>query len=116
MASDRLDDELTEAQRNYLSHVSEARATLDLEALVLTRPDLADELRSFHAEYNRLERDLRALGAAEHSRSQSSRADVLAGTDTADLLDAFRAEREGSREYFRIETIARGGFAVVEKV
>src|SRR5437764_5614041 len=89
---------------NYLQQV-EAGAVPDREALLARHPDLAERLRSFFADWDRLDRqaaDLRLSADANHTTD--------ATVPTAELP---RVRYFG--DYELVEVIARGGMGVVYK-
>ena len=100
-SNDRLDQVLVE----YLRSV-EAGAPLDHEALVDKHPDLADDLRSFFANRDALERFARPL--AGQARFDEP---TLGPGESADLSRRLRY----FGEYELMEEIARGGMGVVYK-
>ncbi|MFO0983612.1 MAG: serine/threonine-protein kinase [Planctomycetota bacterium] len=102
---------ISEAERLYRSLGDHSPRSSDaVERLCAARPDLEHELRALHAEC------LRASAEVESARLAVPREDDQTTLVASDLIEPFRAPHAREREYFLIETIARGGFGIVEKV
>ena len=84
----------------YLQQV-EAGAVPDREALLTTHPDLADQLRDFFADYDRLDRQAAELR--------------LPNTPTSDGPSDSTPRVRYFGDYELLEVIARGGMGVVHK-
>src|SRR5262245_23998313 len=108
------DDGMSEAQRCFYQHLFEAEKTrqpVAIESLCAARPELADEIRLLHESYRLAQGLVKALESPPELEP-SPPSDVGSSFTLGDLLEPFR----GERAYFVISTIAKGGFAVVERV
>jgi hypothetical protein len=98
------DDPLDAVIADYLEQI-EAGGVPDREALLAAHPDLADRLRAFFADYDRLDRQAAGLRLADDPDRTIDRPD-----QTGDLP---RVRYFG--DYELLEVIARGGMGVVYK-
>jgi WD40 repeat protein/tRNA A-37 threonylcarbamoyl transferase component Bud32 len=104
------DDRLDAVIAECLEQV-ESGQTPDREALLAQHPDIADRLRLFFADCDRLDRkaaDLRL--SADPNRTTD---EAVPGTDVTGLADLCRVRYFG--DYELVELIARGGMGVVYK-